>query len=350
MSASNPSTNHYPANADKFDITESVYEELIAWSVKLSSGMASAEDIALFQTWRAQHPMHEAAWQKLNRAEQGFSALPNASKQIAIETLQLAGKRASQSSNRHRSLKLFSLTAIIAISSALLANQYAPWQQQIQYTTSIGKTEKFLLADGTQLMLNTNSVVDIKFSLLKREIVLKSGEVYINTGKDKDSIIGRRSFWVKTKQAELEAIGTRFSVNQQSSSTTLHVAQGIVAMHIGSDVMPVRAYANETYTMLDAMSAPVKTSAVNSDLKMDPMAWTNGMLVVKQMRLDAFVAELSRYQQLPLICESNAAGLTVSGVFQLNKADPVGHALKAIARTLPVRIEKQGDVTVISKL
>lgn len=325
-----------------------MYDELIAWSVKLNSGMASADDMQLFLNWRSQNPMHEAAWQKLHTMEQSLAVIPAESKLIVTETLTLADKQRSKLSARRSALKLLSLAAINIIGTALLANQYAPWQQEVHYATSVGKRDNVVLADGTRLMLNTNSKVDVKFSLLKREIVLHSGEIYIETGKDSDSITGRRAFWVKTGQAELKAIGTRFSVNQQASSTKLHVVQGIVAMHIGRDA-PVRAYANETYTMQDAVSTPIKNSTSDHTLSMDPIAWIDGVLVAKQMRLDEFVVELSRYQDLPLVCKPDAGNLTVSGVFQLNRQDPVEHALTAIARTLPVRINKQDAIIFISK-
>lgn len=348
MNTPSPISANPTVDTENSGITESVDEQLIAWSVKLNSGMASENDMQRFKEWRAQNPAHEVAWQKLYALEQSLYTLPVESKQVAIETLQFADRRRSLSATRRRTLKLLSFAAMTIIGTALLANQYALWQQKIHYATNIGKREQFLLADGTRLMLNTNSKVDVKLSLFKREIVLHGGEIYIESGKDSNSIVGRRSFWVKTEQAELEAIGTRFTVNQQASSTTLHVAQGIVAMHIGHDV-PVRAYANETYTMPDAISVPLKMSALNDGLRMDPMAWVDGMLVVKQMRLDEFAAELSRYQDLPLVCEASAGSLIVSGVFQLNRPDPVEHALKAIARTLPVRIREQDDVILISK-
>ncbi|MDP3608387.1 MAG: FecR domain-containing protein [Methylophilus sp.] len=349
MSAPSPSPAEQLANPDHVDIAQSIHEELIAWSVKLNSGLFTAEDTQQFEHWRALSPAHEAAWQKLYAVEQNLRTLPAEAKHMAVETLQIADKQRNRPTTRNRTFKLISLTIITLMGAALVANQYAPWQQSLHYATSVGKTENFLLADGTQLMLNTNSKVEIKLSLLKREIVLQRGEIYIETGKDSDSIIGRRSFWVKTEQAELEAIGTRFSVNQQSSSTKLHVVDGIVAMHVDNDVPPVRAYANETYTMPDAVSAPIKMGTTDDGLHMDPMAWVNGMLVVKQMRLDEFAIELSRYQNLPVVCEPSASNLKVSGVFQLNRADPVEYALKAISRTLPVRMRKQDDIIFISK-
>ncbi len=334
---------------DNADIAQPVYEELIAWSVKLNSGMFTTEDKQRFEAWRKQNPANEAAWQKLSAVEQSIGTIPAESRQVALETLRQADKQAKRPANSRRTLKLLSLALPPSSALRYWLISMPLWQQTLHYTTSIGKREIFLLADGTQLMLNTHSDVEIKLSLLKREIVLHRGEIYMETGKDSKSIIGRRSFWVKTEQAELEAVGTRFSVNQQSSSTKLHVADGIVAMHVGNDVPPVRAYANETYTMPDAVSAPIKMGTTHDGLYMDPMAWVNGILLVKQMRLDEFAMELSRYQNLSVVCEPSASSLKVSGVFQLNRPDPVEHALKAITRTLPVRMRRQDDILFISK-
>lgn len=348
LNSPSPFPDNSATSSGGVDIPPAVYEALITWSVKLSSGVASNEDMQQFLSWRAQNPLHEAAWQKLNAVEQGFHQLPAASKSIVTETLSIADKQRSALTSRRRTLKMLSLAAITITATTLLANQYAPWQQEAHYATNIGKREAVVLADGTRIVLNTNSEIDAKFSLFKREIVLHRGEIYIETSKDTESLIGRRSFWVKTEHTALEAIGTKFSVNQQASNTKLHMTEGVVAIH-PSNYAPVHAYANESYAMHDGVSAPIKINPSGQVLNMDPMAWVDGVLVVKQMRLDAFVAELSRYQDVSIICEADVANLTVSGVFQLSQEEPVAHALKAISRTLPVSINKQNRAIVISK-
>jgi transmembrane sensor len=341
-----PSSVNNKVDSDTIAISQSVDDELVAWSVKLNSGTANAKDKQDFDNWRAQNPAHEAAWQELYTLEQSFDALAGESKQVAASTLKFAEKQRNKLSNRRRTLKLLSLAAITIFSAAVLTNQYMPWQQEMHYATSIGKRDKFLLSDGTHLMLNTNTKVDVKFSLLKREIVLHDGEIYMDTGKDANSIIGRRQFWVKTNPVEFKAIGTQFSVSHHASSSKLHVVQGIVAMYAGHE--PVLANANESYTLSSVLSEPVKMTDLNGELDMDPIAWVDGMLIVKQMRLDKFVAELSRYQTFSLRCDPKVAGFKVSGVFQLNRTDPVEHALNAVARTLPIRIIKQGTTIHIS--
>jgi transmembrane sensor len=348
LNSSSPFPDNHSTSSDSVDIPPEVYEALISWSVKLNSGIASNDVMQQLLSWRAQNPLHEAAWQKLNKIEQHFDQFPITSKPIVTETFSIADQQKSALTTRRRRLKRLSLAAMIITATALLANQYTPWHQEAHYATGIGERETVILADGTQVMLNTNSEIDVNFSLFKREIILQRGEIYIETSKDKESLVGRRSFLVKFEQTALEAIGTKFSVNNQTSNTKLYVTEGIVEIQ-PNNYAPVRAYAYESYTMLEGTSAPIKINTTDQVMNMDPMAWIGGVLVVKQMRLDEFVTELSRYQDITIICDADVAHLKVSGVFQLNQEEPVGHALKAISRTLQVSIDKKNRAVIISK-
>ncbi|WZB73660.1 hypothetical protein WJ972_19795 [Achromobacter insuavis] len=53
------------------------------------------------------------------------------------------------------------------------------------------------------------------------------------------------------------------------------------------------------------------------------------------MRLDAFLAEVSRYRRGVVRCDPAVAGLRVSGVFRLQDTDAV---LAIVARTLGLRV------------
>ena len=56
--------------------------------------------------------------------------------------------------------------------------------------TEVGERRQFLLDDGTRLQLNTASAVDVQFTAQRRLIVLRRGEIFIDTGKDAASVIG----------------------------------------------------------------------------------------------------------------------------------------------------------------
>lgn len=332
--------SHLPA--DHGSIPASVMDELIAWSVKLSSGLATAEDELRFQQWRAQEAVHEMAWRKLNGMEQSLRNVPASSRTIITQTIALVDEQSRASAKRKKAFKQIGLSAVAFCAIAIFVNQTGPWRQQTHLATAVGQQSTFTLSDGTQLTLNTNSSVDIHYALFKREIVLHTGEIYLQTGKDPQGLFGRRPFWVNTQQAALEAIGTRFSVYQKDTNTLLHVTEGIVAMHSGQHA-PVRAYANESYSLQGAASAPVKADV------QDATAWLDGVIVAKQMPLDALVTELSRYQALPVHFDADIGKLKVSGVFQLHRADPTEHALQTIAQTLPIRVARQNNSIVITR-
>ena len=324
-------------------------EELIAWSVKLGSGTATIEDEQAFQHWRAKDPVHETAWQKLHAIEQGLNAVPPKSKPVVTQAMTLVGKPTPASVKRMQMFKQVGVGAAVFCTLAMLFHQFGswqllPWHQQSHFATAMGQRATFTLSDGTRLTLNTDTSVDINYALLKREIVLKTGEIYLETGKDTQGLFGRRSFWVDTQQVKMEAIGTKFSVYQYGTNTRLHVTEGIVAMHSGQHP-PVRAYTNESYKMQGNASLPIKADVQQQD----PLAWLDGVVVAKQMRLNALMSELLRYQALPLQYDADVGNLQVSGVFQLNRVDPAEHALQTIAQTLPIRLSKHNDSIIIRK-
>lgn len=342
------STLNFRPMTEPSAIAPDIMNALIAWSVKLNSGTASAADQQLFLAWRELDPMHEHAWQTLHAMEQDFMAIPAHSRQLLANTIALADAQTRSTKQRRPKLKALAISAVTLVGSALLIHQVSPWQTPLNYSkhmsTPMGQRAEFILADGTQLVLNTNSSVDVRYSFLKREIVLNHGEIYLITGHDTDAWFGRRRFWVDTEQAKFEAIGTRFSVYKHANTSQLHVAEGVVAIRV-SQQPEVRAYASDTYRMQGVAAVPVKTVTKHSD----PMAWVVGVVIAKQMRLESLMSELMRYQPLPLSYKDDTGNLTVSGVFQLNRDDPAEHALQTLSHTLPIRISRQQESIVLMK-
>ncbi|MFS2055959.1 FecR domain-containing protein, partial [Variovorax sp. CT11-76] len=95
---------------------------------------------------------------------------------------------------------------------------------------------------------------------LRRLIVLRRGELFVRTGADAGSLVGRRSFWVHAAQARFEAIGTRFGVRQAGSETRLSMSEGQVAIHAG-DAPPVLAQAGDRF-VVRASSATKASSRI----------------------------------------------------------------------------------------
>ena len=304
-----------------------VLDQAIDWLVKSRSGVADPHVQAACEQWRAADASHEAAWQALQVAEMAFqkvSALPG---RVALDTLSTSARLRS----RRQTLNVLGLGLLGAGAGGLVVQQQ-PWRTMgADYATGVGERRLFNLADGTRLQLNTDSAADVLFTAQQRLIVLRAGEIFIRTGHDPASTAARRTFWVQTREARLEAIGTAFDVRQEPGRTRLMVEEGVVAIHLPV-ARPVLVQAGSEY-VIDTRSAraqPVST--------LDVGGWARGALVARQMRLQDLAQELARYRHGWLQCDAAVSDLRVSGVFQLDQID---RALEGLSQSLPVRIERR---------
>ncbi len=313
------------------DPAPALVDAAIAWFVRLESGLASDTEQAALARWRRADPAHERAWQLVSGVDAPFLPLDALPAHLAWETMEAAHRLQAQARPRRRALKALCLGALgIALGAATM--RQLPLAQRERHTTATGEQRRLLLADGTSLHLNTGSEAEVVFSPLRRLIVLHRGEIRIDTGPDDGPLTGRRPFHVHARNVRLEALGTRFTVRQDEASVRLHVAAGSVAVRApapGGLISP-----GMTVSIDPAAPHPVQAASP----VLDPEAWAQGALVVRRMRLDAFIAELARYRLAPLACDPAVAHLQVSGVFQLSGGDPVPAALDALARSLPIRV------------
>jgi transmembrane sensor len=317
------------------DLSAGALDQAVLWAVRLRSGVADEAERQACAAWRRASPLHEQAWREVQAVEQAFGAVPPGAAHIARQTLEDSAAVAGPPASRRRALTLLGLGALGVVSASLVARM-APWRQEHTHVSRPGERRKLVLADGTRLQLNTNTAVDVVFTPLQRLLVLREGEIFMDTGADAGALTGKRPFRVQTAQARLQALGTAFAVQQdaQAGSTQLHVREGAVAIQLDGS-LPVRVQAGETWRVGGQGAAPL---ARVLHPESDPTGWLDGVLVARQMRLDAFAAALSRHDGQTVHCEASAAALRVSGVFQLDGPNAVPRALSALAASLPVRI------------
>jgi transmembrane sensor len=251
-----------PCHGTALQVTSCIIDQAIAWAVKLHSGMAGPADIEACAAWRARDPMHEKAWQRIQTVDRQIGAVPDGAGPLACLTLKKTFH--NRRTSRRHVLKVAALSAAI-VGSGLLIHR-SPWQRRESYSTDLGIRRSIDLHDGSHLMLNSDTRIDIAYSPLRRTVRLKRGEVYIETGADTTSMLGRRGFWVETAHARLEAIGTRFSVCEETERTRLHVTEGAVAIQLATGRIIV--HAGET-VWIDTVRNHIKRI---DPLDHDPMA------------------------------------------------------------------------------
>ncbi|MBO3278156.1 FecR domain-containing protein [Pseudomonas schmalbachii] len=309
---------------DSRPLDPAIVDQAIHWLVRLRFNPADAETSHAFEHWHCQHPEHALAWQRVAGLGDDFARLPPA---LARDTLQGARRRMS----RRDSLKVLGLL-LGSGSLAWLGREHTPLPELFaEQRTGTGERRRVTLDDGSRLQLNSGSAVDREFDDARRLLVLRRGELIVETGADPRSS-HLRPLWVRTRDGYLRALGTHFLVRERQDGTLLSVREGAVAVFPGQGqrqpAQVIRAGQSILFDERGMHSPP--------DLGLDPWSWSDEVLSARNARLADFLAELARHRPGLLRCSAAAADLRVSGVYQL--AD-TGQVLALLARALPIRVD-----------
>ncbi|PLY42438.1 iron dicitrate transport regulator FecR [Janthinobacterium sp. ROICE36] len=297
------------------------------WLVRLHGGALNPVEQQAFQAWRASDPAHETAWKRAELVCSTLASVPPALRQTADAAPQSPQRRAV----------LYGLAGLIAAGPALwLASQFAPWQVwQAAIRTARGEIRHMTLPDGTQLVLNTDTAIDVHFDDAARQIVLHAGEIHVGTAHD--AAIPARPFIVRSSNGAVRALGTHFSVRQGGSvlapRTQVAVSEGAV------EILPAQApdalrrvEAGQQGSFDDVAVAPLSPLAPHA------AGWLQGVLIAERMPLGEVLEQVARYRYGVLRCAPALAAMPVDGIFQLNDPDNI---LLLLQRSLPIRLARR---------
>jgi transmembrane sensor len=243
---------------------------------------------------------------------------------IGKEALKALDRRQS----RRRSLQLLG-ALLVAAPAGWLAWRQMP-DRSVEVATATGERKTLALPDGSRLVCNTASDVDIAFSSTERRIRLLAGEILITTHPDSGPTY--RPFLVDTPHGVVRALGTLFSVRRlDGDACRVAVFEHAVELHPLAGVPRILHAGQQADFGLAHISQPVPVDG-------SAALWEQGMLLAKNMRLGDVIAELARQRPGVLQCDPAVADLRVSGAISLDDTDA---GLELLAGTLPVRIERR---------
>lgn len=314
------------AHHDADVIDNTIIDAAINWAVKLNFNTPSAATQAAFETWLHQQPTHAAAWQRITSLKADFAVLPSHLARNTLDAIEV--RRSTKGLKRRQVIALLGLSGVI-IGSGTVIQQQAPWQRLLaDVSTKTGEQRTITLADGTTIILNTDTAISTRFDNDIREITLHRGEIAISTGKD-SQFATRRPFWVNTPNGKLQAIGTYFTTRLDDRHTHVSVKEGAVALHPRSSVDSIIVNAGEYWQFDDRHISQISNAGI------EPDSWTEGVIAGKNMRLGDLLTELSRYRSGRISIDPDIADLRVSGVYHIGDTDQVLHFL---AQTQPVTV------------
>lgn len=305
-------------------IPERTAREAAEWLATLMSGTADDEDQRRWRLWREADPVHEQAWQRIEHLSAGLRQLHSGA---ARQALHGAGP---QRTVRRRTLLTVLWTGAAGAAGWTGLHSRAGRELLADQRTATGEQREARLPDGTRLLLDTASAVDMRYGATERLLVLRAGRILVTTAHPAGEL---RPFVVQTAEGRVRALGTRFSVRQEDGATTVAVTEGAVELTGAGGASHVLAAGRRA--RLSASGIEMDSHPLDEDAA---LAWTRGQILADGMRLDAFLAELARYRPGLLQCDPAVGALRISGVFPVADTET---ALGTLPLSLPVQVRKR---------
>ena len=283
---------------------DDVLQQAAEWFARLNAPSVQEQERRAWRVWLAADQRHGEAWARVEAIERRFQGLAPGPARKALGAAGQGRRRA-----------VLGLTAL-ALGGPLL---WGTWRSEPLHHWR---------AEGSEVWLNTDSALNVRYHERRRELELVAGDINIRTAPDV------RPMEIITSAGLVRPLGTRFSLSDRGDGVLVRVFEGRVA------VLP--RHSAETVVLSAGRQGRFSARAAGEVRRLDEGAepWVRGMLRADNMRLDDFLAQLGRYRHGVIRCAEAVAGLRLVGAYPVDDTDRV---LQALERTLPVRVERLTD-------
>jgi len=351
-------------NIVEFPDRKAVQKEAAAWLIKLDGDRApSAEELASLREWLSRSPVHREQlrsfadfWGKMNvltdltvplgHAERRSSRRFVGRSRIAMPHFARAGFVAA--------------VIVIGIAATFWLRPDPLVNSNDFYSTAVGQQRSMTLADGSVVILNTNTQIKVDYNNEYRNIRLLQGEAHFTVAKN-----ALRPFRVYAGNGRVQAVGTAFSVYLRDDSVDVTVTEGEVELasvgipdvdlllqqgkSSGSNQSPGsiamaddgliealgRIKAGESATFQDAVNIDVARiidaiETVEAPEMAKRLSWREGVLTFAGDPLVVVVDEISRYTTVSIeISDPVVRATRIGGRFPIGETDAMFDALEA---------------------
>ena len=203
-----------------------------------------------------------------------------------------------------------------------------------QYSSALGERRVLDLSDGSRVVLDSGTQVEVSWHLRSRRVALNSGQALFDVSKTL-----WRPFQVDAGAARVTVLGTLFNVAREENAVHVALVRGSVNVQSITDpAQQQRLIPGQQLAVLDGQLQPTR----NADLP-GVLAWQERKLVFSRTPLAQAIAQIQRYRQAPIRLEDPAlAQLPVSGVFN---TDNVEDLLDLFPHILPLTMARDADGT-----
>ncbi len=333
---------------------DDVYTTAADWHTRLADEDSSAQAYAEFHAWLAADVRHKAAFEAVELA---CARMGEARVDPRIMSLR---REALSATHRLRAFRFAAAAAVIGVVIAITyvvgplfrdgsagnpAMMMGAASEGGAFRTAIGERSSVTLSDGSSVVLNTNSRIEVRFTADQRNVRLLAGQAWFQVAKN-----AARPFVVEAADQRVTALGTAFDVRLDSrDSVQVTLAEGKVS------VEPIRSplirlirppAVAEVLVSGEALIVSDQTPARKRKADLTKVSsWRQGQVVFDNDTLEAAVAEINRYSPTRIELADPALGqLRVSGVFRAGHSESF---VETVTGHYPIQVESRDETRIL---
>lgn len=203
------------------------------------------------------------------------------------------------------------------------------------FETAIGEHSTAVLVDGTVVVLNTNSQIEVAYSDDARVVHLVRGEIHVEVVKDPS-----RPLSVVAGDRIVQAVGTAFSVQiTQDQQIDLVVTEGLVVVGVRAPGVrrvvapPVIAQSEDNTVaagenLIMGGDEEIITPVSDEEIEIK-LSWREGSLIFQREPLEQALAEVERYTTVKFVfIDEDLKTRAVSGRYRAGDVESLLVALR----------------------
>ena len=224
----------------------------------------------------------------------------------------VAKRRVRRNRNRRYAAPLAAAAAVTAMALVIGWSLLPDAGYEAEYYTAVGERQEVSLPDGSSIMLNTNTRLNVQFGDDQRNVFLDAGEAHFEVAHDPS-----RPFVVVTDVGAVRAVGTAFTVYVHDEQAEVTVTEGVVEVSKEPETLIARAIpaakpasvgTGPVQTLSKGYNATISdtidsVAAVDTEVLERKLSWQYGMLEFVNMPLGDVIDEVGRYTRKTLVIE-----------------------------------------------
>jgi transmembrane sensor len=308
-----------------FVMSEEARVEAAAWIARLRDERRGPEVETELREWLGESEEHQRAFNRMTHVWQQAGKIRMRA-QTDVSTARRRSRFAPWAAALAAALVLAVITSVYWHDNAL--------------TTAVGQQQVRVLRDGTRVLLNTDTRIEVNYDEHFRRVRLVRGEARFDVSK--------RPTWpflVSVGDQEIRALGTSFIVrhdNDQDLSVTL--VDGRIS------VAPVAGNGEAPQVLVPGQRLVVSrdhASSVDQPELRRVTAWERGRVEFDATPLKEATTEMNRYTTTRLlVADTEVAQLRIGGVFRAGDSEEF---VKIVSAAFGLQAEHHGATIVLSR-